>query len=401
MLFSDGEEWKRTRGLFNPGFALSHLMTLVPSIVDDVTVFHSKLGELADAGEVQPIEEPLARLTIDIMGHLILDHDLNSQTSENELVTAFRKQVYWTPGPLARKWMRQVNVPLWIMQMYYTRIMDNYLRKVIRARVKNKTGETKLSKKESARRPAIDLAIDEYKMDSKGGKIDKEFEQVAIDQMKTFIFAGHDTSSSTLCYIYYLLDKHPSAMTKIRAEHMRIFGPSSTAGNAIKARPHLLNELPYTTAVIKETLRLFPPASTVRNGLPSFSLHHNNVSYPTASKMIWINNHTIQRRPDYFPCPDAFIPERFLPSDSPDFYKDQGDIKSGTWRPFEKGPRACIGQELAVLEMKIILVMTVGKYDVRAEYGEWEGKMGMLEPGSTLGGRREMFGMLLLPRLFA
>jgi cytochrome P450 len=68
MLFLEGAEWKRTRGMFNPGFALSHLMTLVPSIVDDTKIFCRKFGELADSKEVEPIEELVARLTIDIMG---------------------------------------------------------------------------------------------------------------------------------------------------------------------------------------------------------------------------------------------------------------------------------------------------------------------------------------------
>lgn len=75
-------------------------------------------------------------------------------------------------------------------------------------------------------------------------------------------------------------------------------------------------------------------------------------------------------------------------------WEGQGEIKNGTWRPFEKGPRACIGQELAMLEMKVILAMTVGGFDVQADYEEWEKEIGRVEPGSEMGGRRMMFGML-------
>lgn len=250
MLFSEGQEWKSTRVLFNPGFALSHLMTLVPVIVDDVAIFHNKFGELADSGEVRPIEELLARLTIDIMGHIILDHSLNSQTTENEMVTAFRRQAYWTPAPLTRAWMITINPVLRTAQWYYSRKMDGYIRKVIRNRLAVKRNEEAVSKIKASRRPAIDLAVDEARLAS-GGVVDKEFEQVAIDQMKTFIFAGHDTSSSTMCYVYNLLDVHPEALAKVRAEHERVFGPLKSAAEAIKANPQLLNELPYTTAVIK------------------------------------------------------------------------------------------------------------------------------------------------------
>jgi cytochrome P450 len=52
--------------------------------------------------------------------------------------------------------------------------------------------------------------------------------------------------------------------------------------------------------------------------------------------MIWVNTYTIHRRADFFPDPDAFIPERFL----------EQEIPKDAWRPFEKGPRSCIGQEL-------------------------------------------------------
>lgn len=65
-----------------------------------------------------------------------------------------------------------------------------------------KSTKDAVSKKQSSRRPAIDLTIDEYKIG--GGEDDREFEQMAIDQMKSFLFAGHETTSSTLCYIYYL-----------------------------------------------------------------------------------------------------------------------------------------------------------------------------------------------------
>ncbi|KAE8447159.1 hypothetical protein EG329_010990 [Mollisiaceae sp. DMI_Dod_QoI] len=93
MLLTHGPEWKKVRSLFNPGFSAGHLNTLIPMIVDDVLIYHSALSSLAEKGEVVQIEDPLTRLMIDIMAHIVLDHDLNSQTSENELVNAFRRAV--------------------------------------------------------------------------------------------------------------------------------------------------------------------------------------------------------------------------------------------------------------------------------------------------------------------
>jgi len=77
--------------------------------------------------------------------------------------------------------------------------------------------------------------------------------------MKSFLFAGHDTSSSTMCFVYNMLNFNPEALAKVREEHDRVIGPASSAAETIKNNPQLLNELPYTTAVIKGTLsHLFP-----------------------------------------------------------------------------------------------------------------------------------------------
>ncbi|PVH73910.1 cytochrome P450 monooxygenase-like protein [Cadophora sp. DSE1049] len=394
MLITEGKEWKKTRALFNPGFAAGHLMTLVPSIVDDTTIFVKILNKLADSGEIKPLDDALARLTIDIMGHVVLDHDLNSQTSENEMVDGFRGSVKWSPKTVTTNPFQNLNPMMPIAHWYYTRITDNYIKKVIKQRLALRPSNNGTSVKKSGRRPAIDLAVDEFLVtgndDGKAGVVDAKFLQVATDQMKTFMFAGHDTSSSTLCYIYHELNIHPEALAKVRQEHDTVFGPLANAAEAIKKKPALLNELPFTLAIIKEVLRLYPPASTAREGSASTSLTTNGATYPTANTMVWINLHTIHRREDLFPSPDEFIPERFLPA--PHNYPAQKEIVKDSWRPFEKGPRNCIGQELAILEMKIIMVMTLREFDIGSAYEEWDRMMGREKPGEMLDGKRGMFG---------
>jgi len=141
-------------------------------------------------------------------------------------------------------------------QWYYSRKMNNYIGNVIQERIALRKAGPEMMKRQSGRRPAIDLAIDEYFLTSRTGSVSNEFKQVAIDQMRTCLFAGHDTSSSTMCYIYNLLDVHPEALAKVRKEHDDVFGPSEKAAEAIKAKPQLLNELPYSTAIIKGELSL-------------------------------------------------------------------------------------------------------------------------------------------------
>ena len=142
-----------------------------------------------------------------------------------------------------------------------------------------------------------------------------------------------------------------------------------------------------------ETLRLYPPATTTRVSNGDFSIIHDGRAYSTKEDaMIWINLHTIHRRHDLFPLPDEFIPERFLPAPN-----NWQEVQKDSWRPFEKGPRACIGQELSMLEMKIIMALTLRDFDISAEYEEWDRMLGREKPGETLGGRRGMFGKISVP----
>ena len=214
----------------------------------------------------------------------------------------------------------------------------------------------------------MDLALDKYLEEEQtkpGIRImDAGFKEFAISQMKVFILAGHDTTSSTLCYIFYLLSRNPAALQRVRAEHDKIFGADLTQTNAkITANPRALNQLPFTLAVIKETLRLFPAASTVRDGEPGFSITHNGHSYPTEGFTVWSMHQVMHREPAYWPEPDSFIPDRWLVS------KDHGLYPvRGAWRPFEFGPRNCIGQELALLELKLVMVLTLREFDIEAKY---------------------------------
>ena len=218
------------RAMFNLGFSTSHLTTLIPSIVDDVLIFWDVLDKFARTGTVTPIEDLLARLTIDIMGHLVLDHNSNSQKTENELVSAFRKAVEWTPSPIATHPIFNLNPVRVFAHWYYARAMDSYIKNVIHERLQlRNSGILQVQVGATAtRRPVIDLAVDEYLLpgetQEKSTSIDDTFQQLAVEQMKTFFFAGHDTSSSTICYIYHILNLHPESLAKVRQEHDEVFG---------------------------------------------------------------------------------------------------------------------------------------------------------------------------------
>ena len=199
--------------------------------------------------------------------------------------------------------------------------------------------------------------------------MDAASKELIAGQMKLFMFSGHDTTSASVCWSFYLLSKSPQDLDRIRTEHDEVFGTTLNRAPAmVSDDPHILNRLPFTLAVIKETLRLFPVASSTRLGEPGFSVvAEDERIYPTEGCLVWSSPHTIQRSPDFWPRPDDFIPDRWLVQPGHELYP----IK-GAWRPFEFGPRNCIGQELALLEMKSVLVLAIRRFNFRMPYDEWD-----------------------------
>ncbi|KAK4889005.1 hypothetical protein LTR28_002838, partial [Elasticomyces elasticus] len=199
MIAMEGKEWKTWRSIFNPGFSVSNLMSLVPGIVEDALVFCDVLAEHAHKEDVFRLEEAATRLTIDIIGKVILDIKLDSQRGENELLDALRSQITWLFDDQEfnpfKRWRPFRPLAVW----WYTRKMNQYIGKVLDKRFSSRGAAQHTDPK---KRPVIDRALDAYleqeiegTSSSKVLAVDKTFRSYAIDQMKTFVFAGHDTTS--------------------------------------------------------------------------------------------------------------------------------------------------------------------------------------------------------------
>jgi cytochrome P450 len=84
------------------------------------------------------------------------------------------------------------------------------------------------------------------------------------------------------------------------------------------------------------------------------SLTYEGNAYPTLDQMIIPCQHTIHYDSEVFPSPGKFDPERFL---------EPNVVPTGSWRPFERGPRACVGRDLAVDELRVVLLLTVRDFE--------------------------------------
>ncbi|KAJ5286981.1 hypothetical protein N7478_002667 [Penicillium angulare] len=216
----------------------------------------------------------------------------------------------------------------------------------------------------------MDLAIADFMRDRPTSRnLDPEFKKWATIQIRTFFFAGHDSTAATIVYCLYLLSKGPGILAQVRAEHDQTFGADiTTTAQQLKDRPELINQLPLTTAVIKEVLRLYPPASALRGGMPGVYLEDKNGhKFPTEGLLVWIVHGSIQRNPNYWPEPHSFIPDRWLVAQGHHLYPPKY-----AFRPFEAGPRDCVGQSLAMVDIKVALALTIREFDFHDQYAEWD-----------------------------
>ncbi|KAF2839180.1 cytochrome P450 [Patellaria atrata CBS 101060] len=378
LISLEGKEWKKWRGIFNPGFSISNMMSLVPSIVDESLVFVSVLESLADSGELFRLDERVTRLTIDVICRVVLtrrDHRSNSQIAENEIVSSFRALVDSQPDAQTINIFHLYDPRRPIKQWYYSGRLKSHLTRLLEERFVTR----RTTNKKGGPKYVIDLALESYFAQKQAAKsngfvdkdtegqdkmLDDTFMEYAISQIRIFLFAGHDTTASGICYAFHFLSRHPQKLAKIRQEHDKVFGTNpSDAAAMIKELPQKLNDLPYTLAVIKEALRLYPPGSSVRAGVPGHFIvdPDNGEKYPTDGFLVWDQHLGMHRSAELWgPTVHEFIPERFLNTNSSG---QQYPNPKNAWRPFSKGPRDCIGQEMALLESKIVLVLTLRSFD--------------------------------------
>jgi cytochrome P450 len=193
-------------------------------------------------------------------------------------------------------------------------------------------------------------------------ELNPDFVKDLVSNLKNFVFAGHDTTTTTICWIFKNLQDNPDTLAKLRAEHDKFFGTDlTTVADQVRQAAHKLYNLPYTLGVIKETLRLTPVAATLREGQPGFYLSNpgDSLKYRTEGFAIWDAMPMLHRRADLWPQPNKFLPERwFAPEGDP--LRPHKDA----WRAFELGSRNCIGQELALIELKIVVVLVARRFDI-------------------------------------
>jgi cytochrome P450 len=168
------------------------------------------------------------------------------------------------------------------------------------------------------------------------------------DEMMTLLFAGHDTTTSTVTFMFYELAQAPQLADRLAAEQLELL-----EGGSPNADQLMSGELSELEMVLDETLRKYPPAWIgPRKSVEAFEFEGHGVpanAYVNYSS--WASHHL----PDVFPNPEVFRPERFAP-------EAKAAMPKGAYIPFGGGSRTCIGMRFGQLEVRTIATLIASRY---------------------------------------
>jgi enediyne biosynthesis protein E7 len=171
-------------------------------------------------------------------------------------------------------------------------------------------------------------------------------EQQVVDEVKSLILAGHETTSLALSWTFYLLAQHPEIEERLHRESAAVLG---RRGPSVDAVP----ELEYARRVFLETMRLYPPVPGLSRDVREEE-EIDGIRVHT-DEMVSISPYVTHRHPGCWDRPEVFDPDRFAP-------ERVDEIVPYSYMPFLLGRRACLGEHFGMLEGVIALAMIASRY---------------------------------------
>ncbi|BAZ13485.1 cytochrome P450 [Calothrix sp. NIES-4071] len=164
------------------------------------------------------------------------------------------------------------------------------------------------------------------------------------DELLTILFAGHETTSTTLSWAFYQIHQNPDILEKLQHE-LDSLGDNNN--------PMEIAQLPYLTAVCQETLRMYPVLPVLFPRITKSSINIAGYKFD-AETTLMPSIYLVHYREDLYPNAKQFKPERFMGR----------QYSAAEYLPFGGGSRRCLGYALAQLEMKLVLATVLSKYQL-------------------------------------
>jgi cytochrome P450 len=349
LLTRDGDSWLSERKLAQPSFHASALESYHRTMVETITSCLREWQSRAEPGRALDVSREMSTLTLRIVAKCLFNVDIaEKQDSILDAITEILPFDPMSRGPFRGRVYKYL--PFWAK--WRARQALSEFEQGISWVIGHRSGTPDLiSSLETSASPRI------------------------RDEVASFLLAGYETSAIGLTWALYALSQNPDAERKIRAEIAEVLGQTPPA-------PRDMSLLTYTALVIRETLRLYPP-------IPSFGRQAVEDDVIAgfripAKTVLRIKPMLIHRHPEFWPEPDSFSPERFSSEQA-------AGRPQCAYIPFGAGPRTCIGNHFAMMEMKIALPMILQAVRLSPAQGRPVAVISNL----TL---RPRYGMWMIPR---
>jgi len=321
IMTSDGEYWHRQRRMLQPAFHRRVLAGFAPTIDEVTATYAGRWAELARRGEPVNITEAASEVTLDINLRAIFGTDLKL-IHQRFGVNPF--SIVHTESNRDLKFA------------YRVRSLAALVRELITRRRTNP---------QERHFDFFGMALAARDRETGEAMSDKEL----VDEVLTLVVAGHETTASTLTWVWYMLGRHPQIQESL----------SEAARSLPTHRALDIDETEAWTAgqqVIKETLRLCPPGWIMsRRAIAPDVLHGASIG---AGTDVFISPFFVHRHPAHWSDPERFDPGRF--SESANAARNRF-----AYIPFGVGPRHCIGEGLAMYEIAVHLARLAARFRLR------------------------------------
>ena len=328
LLTVEGEEWQQQRNVLQPLFTRDSVQAYAQGMVAQIR----RRSERWQDGQRFDLQAELTDMTLDVLfatvlgRELALDGDETIRRSAEHLHDWFLPTSYflpnWVPSPARRRFEAAKST----LEVEAQRLLEE------------KAGDAPTDPSEATDLLSLLVGLREAGVTDTGMLSDERLR----DQMVTIIFAGHDTTTTSLTFAFWALANNPAVREKFHAEVDALDGPPTLAD---------VDDLTYTDKVLTETLRLFPPVYTLPRET-SEDVAFGGYRVPAGERLM-LPIRLVQRDARFFDDPTAFRPERWTKS----FRQGLHDF---AYAPFGGGPRICIGRQFALLEAKLALA-TIGR----------------------------------------
>ncbi|CAL2040885.1 hypothetical protein CAEBREN_29480 [Caenorhabditis brenneri] len=345
ILTSNKDQWRPKRKLLTPTFHYDILKDFLPIFNEQSKILIQKMCCYKTDEEIDVLSI-VTLCTLDIICETSMGKSIGAQLSENN-------EYVWAVHTINEVIARRTNNPLLWSKFVYNLTEDGKTHekclRILHAFTKKVILERKETLKESGYKLEGRLAFLDLLLDMvQSGQMDETDVQAEVD---TFMFEGHDTTSTGLMWAIHLLGNHPEVQRKVQAELDEVMGDEEDVTTEHLAR------MKYLECVLKESLRIRPSVPIIMRELSEDQVI-GGYNIPKGVTLL-LNQFLIHRDPAQWKDPEVFDPDRFLPENSV-------GRKPFAFIPFSAGSRNCIGQRFALMEEKVIMTHILRHFNVTA-----------------------------------